>query len=58
MLAMQALAEFAGLTFIPNSNMDVKISTGKAFEHHLYINDLNKNVLQRIEVRSKVCNSL
>ena len=49
-LAMQALAEFAALTYSSNSNMDVKISAGKSFEYDFNINDGNKIVLQRIEV--------
>ena len=50
---MQALAEFAGLTFSANSNMDVKINAGQDFEYDFNINDQNKIVLQRVEVSFK-----
>ena len=52
-MAMQALAEFAGLTFSANSNMDVKINAGQDFEYDFNINDQNKIVLQRVEVSFK-----
>ena len=59
---MQALAEFAGLTYSSNSNMDVKISAGEAFEYDINIDDHNKRVLQRTEVicldfQNFICNS-
>ena len=53
MLAMQALAEFAGLTFSPNSNLDVEVKAGYS-SYNFNINDKNKIVLQRMEVCSNL----
>jgi len=48
-LAMQALAEFASLTFSSNANMEVQMSAENDFQHAFSINDDNKIVLQRVE---------
>ena len=58
-VALQALAEFAGVAFGNNADFKTNDLTGNltiknAFSHDFTINDQNRLVLQRVEIPAKL----